>query len=127
MPSEDFETTQKLNGRKPGPWNGTAGPGRPKGLRNKITLQQRHVAEMVFGTPGTPEFDEFVAAERKAALDGTMHPGVKTLWMNYLLGKPVERVEVKEVENDFSDLTPEQVAERSIAVARVILEEQVTH
>jgi hypothetical protein len=101
---------------------GEAGPGRPKGLRNKITLQQRHVAEMVLGKPGTPEFDSFVQSERQAILDGTMDSRIKTLWMHYLLGKPVDRVEVKEVEDDFSDLSAEHLRERSLAVARVVME-----
>jgi hypothetical protein len=48
---------------------------------------------MVLGEPGTPEFDEFVKSERADWKAGTMHPGVKQMWMHYLVGKPTERVE----------------------------------
>ncbi len=77
---------------------------------------------MVLGEPGTPEFDEFVAAERKSALNGLMPPGVKTLWMHYLLGIPKVSVEVE------SSVTIEKIVREVIDVPRVQEEGcEVTH
>lgn len=70
------------------------GPGRPKGRKNTLTLQQRAVAEMVLGKPGTPEFDEFVRAQRRDILAGILPPPLVALWMHYLLGKPKETIEL---------------------------------
>jgi hypothetical protein len=99
------------------------GPGRPAGRKNNITVQQRAVAEMVLGKPGTPEFDEFVLSQRKQALAGILPPGILQLWMFYLLGKPIERVEVKDTTQDFEGVTAEQLRERATIVAQRVVEE----
>lgn len=94
--SEDSISTGKLvDTRKPGPWNGTAGPGRPKGLKNKATLQQREVAEMVLGKRDSPEFQQFIASQRTQLLAGILPPAILQLWLYYLLGKPKETVDVQ--------------------------------
>ena len=113
MPAEDARSEHadvtKTNA-KPWLFKGEPGPGRPRGRANNITLQQRRVAAMVLGEPGTPEFDEFVAAERKSALNGLMPPGVKTLWMHYLLGIPKQQIEVS------GDVTIEKIVREVIDV-----------
>ena len=50
---------------------------------------------MVLGKPGTPEFEAFVKSERADWQAGTMHPGIKQMWMQYLLGKPKETIDVQ--------------------------------
>jgi hypothetical protein len=70
------------------------GPGRPKGIPNKIAWKQREVAALILGEPGSKAFQEFVAHEREEWKAGTMHPGVKVLWLHYLLGKPTETIDV---------------------------------
>jgi hypothetical protein len=117
---QDIETSQEQPKRKQG-W-GEAGPGRPKGRANNLTLRQREVAEMVLGKPGTPEFDEFVQAERRSALSGLMAPGVKTLWMHYLLGVPKVSVDVEgsvtieKIVREVIDVLPSQQEERREAL-----------
>ena len=91
--------------------------GRPKGLQNKITVRQREVAAMVLGTPGTPEFDEFVSSERRAALAQTMAPQIKALWMHYLLGIPKVSVEVKQVSENFDDVPLDELRSQSLELA----------
>ena len=103
-------------------WGRAAGAGRTKGTPNKITAQQRHVAAMVLGDPGSLEFEEFVKSERKAALDQSMAPAVKTMWMHYLVGKPVDHVEVKDTTDDL-ELTAEQMRERAKVIAARVVEE----
>ena len=105
-------------------WGRAAGYGRVKGTPNKITARQREVAAMVLGEPGTPEFAEFVAAERKAALEQSMAPAIKSLWMHYLLGIPKVSVEVKDTTNDLDDLSTEELRARSMAVAATIVQLQ---
>src|ERR1017187_5631553 len=103
-------------------WGRAAGYGRVKGTPNKITARQREVAEMVLGKPGTPEFDEFVQAERRSALSGLMAPGVKTLWMHYLLGVPKVSVDVEgsvtieKIVREVIDVLPSQQEERREAL-----------
>ena len=98
--AEDPQTSARLENYPSAPvvrpnWGRQAGAGRTKGTPNKITQRQREVAAMVLGEPGTPEFAEFVAAERKAALDQSMAPAIKALWTHYLLGIPKVSVEVE--------------------------------
>ena len=71
------------------------GKGRPKGSLNKTTLLQREVAEKVLGKPGTPEFEEFIASQRKQILLGILPPVILQMWMHYLVGKPKETIEVQ--------------------------------
>ena len=89
-----LETSEKPK-TSPGYRFGGAGPGRPKGRANNLTLQQRAVAEMVLGKPGTPEFDEFVQSQRKQALAGILPPAILQTWLYYLTGKPKETIEVE--------------------------------
>lgn len=104
---------------KPGVFvKGDPRAGRPKGTANKITNLQRHVAEMVLGKPGTPEFETFIALEREALLTGTMDPRIKQLWMHYGYGRPVERIEVKETTENLDGLTEEHLRERALALVK---------
>ena len=103
-------------------WGRAAGYGRVKGTPNKITARQREVAAMVLGEPGTPEFAEFVAAERKAALEQSMAPAIKSLWMHYLLGVPKVSVDVEgsvtieKIVREVIDVLPSQQEERREAL-----------
>ena len=98
-------------------WGRQNGAGRVKGTPNKLTLHARRVAEMVFGTPGTPEFDEFIAHERAAWKADTMHPAIKSLWMHHLLGKPKETVDVKVRDESADDMTADQIRAEALAIA----------
>lgn len=108
------------------------GPGRPKGLKNKTTSEQRRFAEQVVGTEGTPEREEFVKAMRAQLLSGVMAPAVANTILFWWLGKPTERIEIQEAPPDYNDLTADELRERSLAVAKQIVqltpsEEPTTH
>lgn len=93
------------------------GPGRPKGLKNKQTSEQRKFAEEVcYGRDGKGR-QEFVDMVRLQLLTGTLPQGVYALLLYYLLGKPVERVEVRALPADYSDMTAEQLRERALQIA----------
>lgn len=77
---------------------------------------------MVLGKPGTPEFDDFVKSQRVQLLAGILPPAIVLQWMNYLMGKPIERVEVKDTTDDVVDnLTVEQLRERAKAIAQRVI------
>jgi hypothetical protein len=97
--------------------HGRPGPGRPKGVVPKLVLQQRAVAEMVLGKPGTPEFDAFVKSQREQLLAGVLPAPIVLQWLNYLTGKPIERVEVKDTVDEFDGMTAEQLRERARVIA----------
>lgn len=95
--------------------------GRPKGIANKTTQLQREIAERIFGKVGTPEFEAFIAAERKSLMDGTMPPQIKQYWLHCGYGKVVDRVEVHDVppgEFETVDENELRARARSLAIAR---------
>lgn len=104
----------------------TAGPGRPKGIPNKITLKQREFAEMILGKPGSIEFDEYIQTQRAQLLAGTMHPSIHTTLLHYAHGKPVERIEVKDTTADISNVTNEELRARALALASRITQDDTT-
>jgi hypothetical protein len=87
--SLDSETPVKLvDTRKPGPWNGTAGPGRPKGSVPKITQEVRAAARALLDDPAYKD------SLRTRLIAGTA-PHMETLLWHYSFGKPTERVEIE--------------------------------
>ena len=98
----------------PGP---AAGKGRPKGRLNNQTLEQRAFAARVcYGQDGQGKKD-FEEHCRKALLAGSLPPGIQLLIFHYLLGRPVERIELKTDEREFEALTTEQIRARAMAIA----------
>jgi hypothetical protein len=77
---------------------------------------------MVLGEPGTNEFKVFVGAQRAQALSGLMPAAILSLWLHYLLGKPVERVEVKDTTDELDNATGEQLRERAKLIAQRVVD-----
>lgn len=100
------------------------GPGRPKGLQNKITIRQREIAARVMGDIGTPEFDAFITKQREELMRGSMHPTIQSLWMHYFMGKPTERIEVADTTNDLDTYSREELRTRAEAVAARVVESE---
>lgn len=96
-----------------------AGPGRPKGLRNKQTMEQRAFAEAVcYGLDGMGR-EAFIAFTAQRLFAGALPPSVEQLIYFYLLGKPVERVEVQDMTGSLGQLTPEQLEQRALQLAQL--------
>lgn len=90
-----------------------------------MTKQQHAVAEMVLGKPGTPEFDEFVKSQRVQALAGLLPPVILQTWLHYLIGKPLDRVEVKDTTDELEGITIDQLRERARLIALRVTEPQI--
>jgi len=98
--------------RKPGPWCGAPGPGRPAGWIGPITRQVRSIARALLEDA---EYRTLLAIRLKLG----EAPHMETLLWHYAYGKPKEQIEVKQVE-DFTDLTTDELRERSAFVAQAI-------
>lgn len=101
--------------RKPGPWCGAPGPGRPKGQIDKKNLEIRNAAREIVEDP---EYRRML----KIRLQVGEAPHMETLLWHYAYGKPVDRVEVKEVVGDFEGATAEELRARALEIARRIQE-----
>ena len=100
------------------------GPGRPKGLLNQRPLAQREFAERIcYGVDGKGR-EEFETKVRALMLAGVLDAGIFKLVLYYLLGKPVERIEVSDKTDDASDLTQAEVIARASALLVAVKESQ---
>ena len=108
---ETSEKPKVIDTRKPGPWNGTAGPGRPKGSKDKNTIEIRNAARAIVEDP---TYRRMLTARLQLG----EAPHMETLLWHYAYGKPVERVEVKEVHEDFSGATAEELRTRALEIAK---------
>jgi hypothetical protein len=75
-----------------------AGPGRPKGVPNKATIEIKELARSL--TLGDPEW---VEATRKRLREGKEAPAIVTALLYYGYGKPKETVELAP-DNSLSEL-----------------------
>ena len=64
-----------------------AGKGRPKGAKNKRTLEMQQIAMSFLGSP------EYQESARARMLAGTA-PHLETLWHHYAAGKPTETMQI---------------------------------
>jgi hypothetical protein len=95
-----------------------AGPGRPKGSKNKTRLEIAQVARQLV------ESREYKASLRKRLIEGKA-PHMEPILFYYAYGKPVDRVEligpmVKEVHRlaDVYGMTADEVLAEAEAIAR---------
>jgi hypothetical protein len=98
--------------------------GRPKGRRSDAQLACEQFAREVISSP------EYRESVWRRVREDSLPPAVECLLHHYAYGKPVDRIEVKQVEEDFSVLTPEFLQERFSAVARILeqaAEERASH
>jgi hypothetical protein len=65
------------------------GLGRPKGVKNKATIQAREIAQSL--TTGDPEYLERL---RQRVRSGRCPPAIEQMLWAYAHGRPVERIEV---------------------------------
>lgn len=92
------------------------GPGRPKGLQNKQTREQKEFAQRVLygqslSAEGKREFEQWVRAKFYA---GLLPDSVMKLIFFYLLGKPVEHVELNVNESaELAGLSKEDLKQRA--------------
>lgn len=91
--------------------------GEQRGGRQPGYMAQRRLCEDILGKQGTKEYDEFVASTRRFLLAGVLPPGITTLLLHYGYGKPVDRIEVKEVKNEMEDLTEDSLRDRARRLA----------
>lgn len=93
--------------------------GRPKGMLNKRTLEQREFALRVMqGGKGKEGQDEFEAEVRRQFMAGVLPSNITALIIYYWLGKPVERIEVKDKTPQLAELSPQELRERALVVAQ---------
>jgi len=85
--------------------------GRPKGSRNKVTLEIREAARRLVSDP--IYWRKLRADLRKRKV----HPHVETTLLAYAFGKPVDRIEVGRV-GDFSHMSDEELVAQFQAMAR---------
>lgn len=86
------------------------GPGRPKGIPNKVTIEIRQIAKSIVDDPTYRE-------SLLTRLSAGEAPHMETLMWHYAYGKPVDKIEVKDKTNDLADVSAEELRARSIAVA----------
>src|SRR5207249_7750781 len=77
------------------------GPGRPKGVPNKVTIEAKEACGRLVDDPA------YLTNLRRRLLRGRLPPQIEAMLWAYAKGKPVERVEVKNV-TDVENLTYEQ-------------------
>lgn len=80
--------------------------GRPKGSRNKSTLEAKEAAGEILESA---EYRESLIVRAKA---GTLPPQIETMLWHYRYGKPIERLEVSDLTKQLAELSDEQLAER---------------
>ena len=86
MAKSGTKTGRKLNPRSLANLKRGAGPGRPKGLRNKATIEIKRLAT---------EFVEDDKGRRKLLeqyRSGRLHPAILTMFFHYAYGKPKDTV-----------------------------------
>lgn len=95
-----------------------AGPGRPKGSRNKTKLEISEIARQLL------ESREYRSSLRRRIIEGKS-PMIEQLLYHYAYGRPVEKIQligpmVKEVHRlaDLYGMTAEEVLEEAEAIAR---------
>jgi len=94
-------------------------PGRPPNF-----VLQRRLAHAILGKEGTPEYEEYVKAQRRLLLAGILPPNIHQLLLYYAVGKPTEQIEVGVTVNDtLAHLTEDELRDkaRRIAMAQFIL------
>jgi hypothetical protein len=67
----------------------TAGPGRPKGGHNKVTLQARELAVALVNS------SKYLGHVKRQMEAGTLHPALQVMLWHYAFGKPKETVKVE--------------------------------
>jgi len=96
--------------------NAWAGRGRPKGVLNRQTVEQRAFAERVcYGQDGRGK-REFELHIHTLLMANSLPMGVFQLILFYLLGKPVERVHLQTDAADYSAYTSEELADKARAL-----------
>ena len=98
--------------------------GRPKGSNNTLAILQRRIAEFMHYGPGGKTDEailEFAAQQRKELLSGTMPPLIRLRWLDYLLGKPEEHIEISVNPEEYVGMNPEVLRAR---IARLAEEAQ---
>ena len=68
--------------------DGTPGPGRPKGCKDKVRRQVKTIALDLLGD------DEYQRNLAKRLRKGTLAPALEAMLWHYAFGKPVERMEI---------------------------------
>jgi len=88
--------------------------GRPKGVLNKQTLEQRAFAERVLHGKDGKDKERFENHVREQMYQGTLPPAIFQLLVFYLYGRPVERVELSVPER--APRSPEELKARARAL-----------
>jgi hypothetical protein len=91
--------SKNLSGLKRG------GPGRPKGVPNKVTIEAKEACGRLVDDPA------YRSKLKHRLIRGKLAPVLEAMLWHYAKGKPVERVELKDV-TDVDHLTYEQKVAR---------------